>query len=185
LIAASKITPEEFANRAARIEWILSDVDGVMTDGGLYYDRRGHAAMRFNVRDGLGFKLAQKAGLQVGAFSGRRSRALEKRASELGFDELIAGSRDKQTDFDRFLVRHGTDASRVAFIGDDLPDIVVLGRCGLAFAPADAAAEVRAVVHTVLDTRGGDGAVREAVELLLKARGVWEQALAPFTFDKA
>jgi 3-deoxy-D-manno-octulosonate 8-phosphate phosphatase (KDO 8-P phosphatase) len=181
----SKITPEEFANRAARIEWLLSDVDGVMTDGGLHYDRRGQVSMTFNVRDGLGFKLAQRAGLRVGAFSGRRSRALEKRASELGFDEIIAGSRDKDADFDRFLASHATDASRVAFIGDDLPDIVVLGRCGLSFAPADAAAEVSAVVHSVLEHRGGTGAVREVVELLLKARGVWEEILAPFTFDQA
>ena len=185
MIVMSKLTPEEFANRASRIEWLLSDVDGVMTGGGLHYDRRGHVAMRFNVRDGLGFKLAQRAGLRVGAFSGRRSKALERRARELGFDEIIAGSRDKDADFDRFLSRQGTDASRVAFIGDDLPDIVVLGRCGLSFAPADAAAEVRAVVDSVLESRGGQGAVREVVELLLKGQGAWEEILAPFTFDEA
>jgi 3-deoxy-D-manno-octulosonate 8-phosphate phosphatase (KDO 8-P phosphatase) len=180
----SKLTSEEFAHRSAKIEWLLSDVDGVMTDGGLLYDRRGHVTMRFDVRDGLGVKLAQRAGLRVGAFSGRRSRALERRASELGFDDIIAGSRDKDADFDRFLSRHGTEAGRVAFIGDDLPDIVVLGRCGLSFAPADAVIEVRTVVHAVLDQEGGEGVVREVVERLLKARGVWEEILAPFTFDE-
>jgi 3-deoxy-D-manno-octulosonate 8-phosphate phosphatase (KDO 8-P phosphatase) len=180
----SKLTSEEFASRAAKIEWLLSDVDGVMTDGGLIYDRRGHTAMRFNVRDGLGIKLAQRAGLRFGAFSGRRSRALERRASELGFDDIISGSRDKDADFDRFLSRQGAEPGRVAFIGDDLPDIAVLGRCGLSFAPSDAAAEVGTIVHVLLDHKGGEGAVREAVERLLKARGVWEEILAPFTFDE-
>lgn len=180
-----KLSTEEFARRAANIDWLLSDVDGVMTDGGLYYDRRGHVTMRFSVRDGLGFKLAQRAGIKVGAFTGRRTKALERRARELGFDEVITGSSDKDTDFDRFLERHGTEASRVAFIGDDLPDIVVLGRCGLSFAPADAAAQVRAVVHTVLERSGGEGAVREAVERILEAKGAWEGILAPFTFDEA
>ena len=181
----SRLPTEEFAMRAAAIEWLLSDVDGVMTDGGLYYDRRGQVSMRFHVQDGLAFKLAQRAGIKVGAFSGRRSAALEKRAKELGFDEVIAGSRDKDADFARFLDRNGTHASRVAFVGDDLPDIVVLGRCGLSFAPANAAAEVAAIAHVVLDSRGGEGAVREVVERLLKARGDWEEILAPFTFDDA
>ena len=180
-----KLTNTEFTRRAAKIDWLLTDVDGVMTDGGLHYDRGGHVALRFNVRDGLGVKLAQRAGLKVGAFSGRRSRALERRAAELGFDDIITGSRDKEQDFDRFLDRQGTEAGRVAFVGDDLPDIVVLGRCGLSFAPADAASEVRAIVHTVLEHRGGHGALREVIELLLKARGVWEEILAPFTFDEA
>lgn len=179
------LTKNEFAKRAATVEWLLTDVDGVMTDGGLYYDRRGHVSMRFNVRDGLGVKLAQRAGLRVGALSGRRSRALDRRAGELGFDAVIAGSSDKGKDFERFLSRHGTEPGRVAFIGDDLPDIVVLGRCRLAFAPADAAPEVAAIVHVLLDQHGGDGALREAVERLLKARGVWEEILAPFSFDEA
>jgi len=180
-----KLTDEEFASRAAKIEWLLSDVDGVMTDGGLLYDRRGHVVMRFDVKDGLGVKLAQRAGLRVGAFSGRSSRALEQRARELGIDDVIAGSRDKDADFNRFLAKHGTEAGRVAFIGDDLPDIVVLGRCGLSFAPANAAAEVGTIVHVILDHDGGHGALREAVERLLKARGVWKEILAPFTFDEA
>ena len=125
------------------------------------------------------------AGAKNSVPSGRRSKALERRARELGFDELIVGSRDKDTDFDRFLERHSTEASRVAFIGDDLPDIVVLGRCGLSFAPADAAPQVRAVVHKVLARAGGQGAVREAIESLLEAKGAWEEILAPFTFDEA
>jgi len=180
----TNLSSEEFARRAEQIEWLLSDVDGVMTDGGLYYSHGRHAALRFNVRDGLAIKLVQRAGLRFGAFSGRRSPALKQRAKELGFDEIITASRDKGADFDRFLERHRTDARRVAFIGDDLPDVVVLGRCGLSFAPADAATEVRTIVDCVLDSSGGEGAVRETVERLFRARGDWESILAPFSFDQ-
>jgi 3-deoxy-D-manno-octulosonate 8-phosphate phosphatase (KDO 8-P phosphatase) len=174
----------ELRRRAREIEWILLDVDGVLTDGGLMYGPLGQVNLRFDVRDGLAVRLAQKAGLEVGALSGRRSRALERRARELGFSELITGSRDKSADFNRFLERHATEPRRVAFVGDDLPDIVVLGRCGLSFAPADAAAEVRAIAHTTLARNGGEGCVREAIEILLKARGVWEDLLAAFSFDE-
>ncbi len=174
---------EEFARRAMELEWLLCDVDGVLTDGGLYYDRRGHQLLRFNAKDGLGLQLAQQAGLKVGLFSGRAAAALDRRAAELGLDLCLSGIADKATAFDDFLERHNTEAARVAFIGDDLPDLVVLGRCGLAFAPADAVAEVRAVAHRVLETAGGRGAAREAVEELLRGRGVWQQTFARFTFE--
>ncbi len=177
------LSDEELARRAAELEWLLLDVDGVMTDGGLFYDRWGHAFLRFNTRDGMGIRLAQSAGLKVGALTGRSSPALDRRAGELDFDVVIKGSTDKSADFDTFLKKQGTTARRVAFVGDDLPDLRVLGRAGMSFAPADAAAEVRAVVHQVLDTAGGAGAVRETVERLLRARGDWERALAAFTFD--
>ena len=177
------LTDQEFTPRAAELEWLLCDVDGVLTDGGLYYDRRGPSVLRFNVRDGLGIKLAQKAGLQVGVFSGRASGALEKRASELKLDSLMMGVQDKQTEFGAFLERHNTVARRVAYIGDDLPDLLVLGQCGLSFAPADAAAEVQTVVHRVLETPGGQGAVREMVEIILRSRGDWDPIFSSFTFD--
>ena len=178
-----KLTPDELAQRARQVEWLLLDVDGVLTDGGLYYDQRGRVSLRFDVRDGLGIKLAQQAGLKIGALTGRRSRALERRARELGFDEVITGSHDKLADLDGFLDRRETEASRVAFVGDDLPDLVVLGRCGLSFAPADAVSAVRAVVDVVLETPGGRGAAREAIEILLAARGEWDSLVAGFSFD--
>ena len=174
---------QEFAQRALELEWLLSDVDGVLTDGGLYYDRRGHQLLRFHAKDGLGLQLAQQAGLRVGLFSGRAAGALDRRATELGLDLCLSGITDKSAAFDDFLERQHTEATRVAFIGDDLPDLTVLGRCGLAFAPADAVVEVRAVAHRVLDGRGGHGAVREAVEAILRARGVWQQTFARFTFE--
>jgi 3-deoxy-D-manno-octulosonate 8-phosphate phosphatase (KDO 8-P phosphatase) len=177
------LEPQEFERRAMELEWLLCDVDGVLTGGGLYYDRRGHQLLRFNVKDGLGLKLAQQAGLKVGLLSGRTSGAVDRRAAELGLDLSLTGAADKSAVFDDFLERHQIEPLRVAFIGDDLPDLKVLGRCGLAFAPADAVAEVQAVVHQVLTARGGAGAAREAVEAILRARGSWQQSFARFTFE--
>lgn len=174
---------DEFARRAREISWLLLDVDGVLTDGSLYYDRRGAGTLAFHVRDGLAIKLAQRAGIKVGVLSGRASKALDRRASELDLDAAITGSRDKSADFERFLEQHATEPKRVAFVGDDLPDLPVLGRCGLSFAPSDAVAEVRAVVHSVLERPGGTGAVRELVEAVLRARGVWERMLEPFSLE--
>lgn len=173
----------ELARRAADLEWILCDADGVLTDGGLYYDRQGHNNLRFDARDGLGLKMAQLGGLKVGVLSGRSSSALERRAVELELESLDMGVVDKLAGLKSFLERHSTVARRIAFIGDDLPDLVVLEQCGLSFAPADAAQEVRGVVDRVLDNPGGHGAVREMVEILLRARGDWERLVSRFTHD--
>ena len=172
-----------FARRAAGLEWLLFDVDGVLTDGHLYYTRWGEQIKRFHVQDGLGFRLAQRAGLKLGLLSGRRSRPLEKRAVELDFDDVMLGSADKAAAFEKFLAKHETTPRRVAYIGDDLPDLPVLGRCALSFAPADAAEEVRAAAQTVLQRPGGAGAVREMIEAILKARGDWEKLIARFSLE--
>jgi 3-deoxy-D-manno-octulosonate 8-phosphate phosphatase (KDO 8-P phosphatase) len=173
----------EFEARARAIEWILCDVDGVLTDGGLYYDRRGRQMLRFNVKDGMGLKLAQRAGIKVGLLTARETGAIHHRAAELRLDAVMSGIRDKGVRFAEFLEQKSCTANRVAYIGDDLADVAVLGRCGLSFSPADAVAEVRAVVHRVLATAGGRGAAREMVERILKARGAWEETLAPFSFE--
>ncbi len=172
-----------FARRAARLKWLLFDVDGVLTEGTLHYTRWGELVKTFHVHDGLGLKLAQRAGLRVGLLSGRKGRALELRATELGLDVVMLGASDKNPVFNTFLEQHATTPDRVAFVGDDLPDLPILGRCGLSFAPADAVAEVRAVVHTVLDHRGGRGAAREVVERVLKARGEWESVLSRYSLE--
>ena len=174
---------ELFARRASGLEWLLFDVDGVLTDGHLVYTRFGEEVKIFHVRDGLALKLAQRAGLRVGILSGRKSRPLEVRVAELGLDLLICGSRDKRADFAAFLEQHGTSAGRVAYMGDDLPDLPVLGLCGLAFAPADAALEVRGVVHRVLPQLGGQGVVREMIEQILKARGDWHRLVAEYSLE--
>ena len=172
-----------FARRAAGLEWLLFDVDGVLTDGLLHYTRWGEQIKRFHAQDGLGFRLAQRAGLKLGLLSGRRSRALEVRAAELDFDEVILGSGNKAPAFEKFLAKHETTPKRVAYIGDDLPDLPVLGRCALSFAPADAAAEVRAAAYTVLERGGGAGAAREMIEKVLKARGDWQKIIAAYSLE--
>jgi len=152
----------------------------VLTDGRLLYGADGEAWKVFDVRDGLGLKLAQRAGLKVGLLSGRQSRALETRAQEIGVDALIMGRADKGAAFRDFLAAHGTAAGRVGYLGDDLVDLPVLLACGLSFATADAVPDVRSRVHHVLTCRGGRAAAREMVEIVLRARGAWERLLADF-----
>jgi YrbI family 3-deoxy-D-manno-octulosonate 8-phosphate phosphatase len=175
-----RLSEESFRLRAGELEWLLCDVDGVLTDGRLYYDGRGERLKAFNARDGLGLKLAQRAGIRVGLLSARRSPALRRRARDLGLDVLLAGESDKRLAFESFLEKQRSSPARAAYIGDDLPDMAVLAICGLSFAPGDAVEDVRAVVHTVLQCPGGAGAVREMVELILRAREVWQQVLRPF-----
>lgn len=172
-----------FARRANGLEWLLLDVDGVLTDGRLIYGPRGESLKRFHVHDGLALRLARLAGLHIGLLSGRRSKPLMRRARDLGINEVILGSRDKMADFEAFLERRSVTPAQVAFIGDDLPDLSVLGSCALSFAPADAAPEVLEIVHVVLRSSGGRGAGREMVEMILKARGQWQDLVASFSLE--
>ncbi len=167
----------ELRLRAAALEWVVSDVDGVLTDGRLYYGPDGEAWKTFHVHDGLAFKLAQRAGLKVGVISARGGPALERRTEELGFDAVITRRQDKGTAFQELLAANGIRAEHVAYVGDDLVDLPVLLRCGLSFAPADAAPEVRDRVDHTLRRRGGQGAVREMIEWILRARGDWDDVV--------
>lgn len=178
--AASAIDDATFAARAKKLEWLLLDVDGVLTDGGLIYGPKGEQLKSFDVRDGLGMKLAQGAGLKVGILSGRASAALEARNRELGLDAFVQNRSDKREAFAEFLAAHETSADRVAVIGDDLPDLPLFARAALAFAPSDAAPEVRTRAHRVLSHPGGHGAVREMIEQILRARGEWDGIVARF-----
>lgn len=170
--------------RAAALEWILTDVDGVLTDGRLVYGPEGEAWKTFDVRDGLGLKLAQRAGLKVGVLSARGGPALERRAGELGLDAVVTRREDKRQAFRELLDERRVRARQVAYAGDDLVDLPILLACGLSFAPADAVAEVRERVDHTLSCRGGRGAVREMVEWILRARGDWERVIAPY-LDRA
>ncbi len=174
------LAEEHLTERARSLEWLLFDVDGVFTDGRLIYGPDGERYKAFDVRDGLGVRLAQKAGLKVGILSGRISEALRYRAGELGIDALVMDRSDKKPAFNELLTNWKTTPDRVAYIGDDLLDLPVLLRCGLSFAPADAVAEVRERVHKVLLRPGGRGAVREMCEFVLRARGEWDHLIAPY-----
>lgn len=168
------------AERARSLEWLLLDVDGVLTDGRLVYGPDGEQEKIFHVRDGLGLRLLQRSGLKVGIISGRESEALRVRAEDLGIDWLMMERSDKGPAFDEFLAAQKVAPEEVAFIGDDLVDLPILLRCGLSFAPSDAAGEVRERVHRVLSGKGGWGVVRELCELLIRARGSWEELIAPY-----
>jgi 3-deoxy-D-manno-octulosonate 8-phosphate phosphatase (KDO 8-P phosphatase) len=178
-----KIADEDLRRRARELDWLLFDVDGCLTDGSLVYGADGEQWKVFNVRDGVGFKLAREAGLRIGILSGRGNAALEARAREVGFDALIQNHHDKDAAFTAFLSEHGAAPERVAYMGDDLLDLPVIRRCGLSFAPADAVAEVRQRVHRVVSVPGGRGAAREMCELVLHARGHWEQLVAHLLVD--
>ncbi|MCC7384820.1 MAG: HAD hydrolase family protein [Deltaproteobacteria bacterium] len=159
--------------RAKRVRALILDVDGVLTDGRVIYLSNGAEAKNFHVRDGLGVQLLLAARIRVGIISGRESEIVERRAKELGIDPVLQGVDDKVAGFEKVLTALDLPEADVAYIGDDLPDLPIFKRAGLALAVADAVPEVRAAAHAVLRTGGGQGAVREACELLLKSRGAW------------
>lgn len=163
-------------DRARAIRLALFDVDGVLTDGRLWYGPEGEAMKAFHILDGHGLKLLARSGVATGLLSGRHSAAAAARAHELGIAHVILGVDDKLAHFDRLREQLGVDASACAFMGDDLPDLPVLGRCGLAVAVANAVPEVKAIAHLVTKAAGGDGAVREFCEFVMRAQGTLEGA---------
>jgi 3-deoxy-D-manno-octulosonate 8-phosphate phosphatase (KDO 8-P phosphatase) len=171
-------TPEDLVTRARAVRWVVLDVDGVLTDGTLLYGPEGEALKGFHVKDGLGLRLAREAQLGLAVITARRSAMVERRARELGIEEIAMGAEEKLQTLERLAARRGFELSQVAAIGDDLPDLPVLRQASLAYAPADAAAEVREAAHVVLRSSGGRGAVREMVEHLLRLRGEWSSLVA-------
>jgi 3-deoxy-D-manno-octulosonate 8-phosphate phosphatase (KDO 8-P phosphatase) len=161
--------------RAARIRLLLMDCDGVLTDGRLWLIDGGDEQKSFNVRDGLGLDLWHRAGLRSGIISGRKSSALERRAHSLRIEYVRQGSENKIKDFEELLGLAEVDESEVAFVGDDLNDIPLMLRSELAVAVSNAAEETRAVAHLVTQAAGGSGAIREVVEVILKAQGRWAE----------
>ncbi|MBX9623046.1 MAG: HAD hydrolase family protein [Gemmataceae bacterium] len=162
-------------DRAARVELLLLDVDGVLTDGSILYADDGAELKRFHVRDGSGLKLWRLAGKRAAIVSGRKSVAVERRAAELGIAPVLQGRDDKLAAFAEVLAATGLTAGQVCAVGDDLPDLPVLLRAGVAVAVADASPEVREAADYVTMVPGGRGAVRDAIEWLLKLRGEWER----------
>ena len=161
------------AERAARVRLLVLDVDGVLTDGGLYYGPDGEELKRFDVQDGLAIVEAQRAGLAVAIISGRRSVAVDRRAAELGIAEVHQGISDKAAALEALRERLGFAPTDLAVMGDDLPDLPLMRRAGLSLAPVNAVTEVRRVAQWVSRRPGGCGAVRDAIEWLLRARRAW------------
>ncbi|MGC8916791.1 MAG: KdsC family phosphatase [Thermoanaerobaculum sp.] len=177
---------EELRRRAEKIRALVLDVDGVLTDGRLYYTRRGETVKVFFSRDGFALKLAQSRGFRLGILSGRGGAVLRRRLADLRIERelVVEESRDKVTDFERLCGRMGLGREQVAYMGDDIPDVAVFFRAGLAFAPADAPREVQACAHVVTKAAGGKGAVREAIVFLLQAQGLWEEVLRAWGVEK-
>ncbi len=161
------------AQKAKEVLLLALDVDGVLTNGMLYYDEHGGESKRFSVRDGMGLKLLQEAGVEVAIISGRRSLALSRRAHELGIVLLFQGIRYKKQLLAQLLQNKGLDWPQVGYMGDDINDLACMEAVGLPMAPADAACEVLAKALFVAQKPGGLGAVREACELIIKAKGQW------------
>jgi len=171
------VTDTEVQRRAARIKLFLMDCDGVLTDGRIWILEGDDDQKAFHTRDGLGLELLHRAGLQSGIISGRSSSAVKRRAESLRMKFVRQGCEDKEQAFAEIIAEAGVTNAEVAFAGDDLTDIPLMLQSGLGIAVADAAAETREQAHYVTDARGGYGAVRDVVELILKSQGRWDEVL--------
>jgi 3-deoxy-D-manno-octulosonate 8-phosphate phosphatase (KDO 8-P phosphatase) len=168
---------------AARIRLVLFDVDGVLTDGKILLHADGTESKQFDIRDGTGIVWAQRCGLQVGLLSARTSAATAQRAVQLGITLVHQGVSSKLDAYAAIVRDLRVEDSDVAYMGDDVLDLPVLGRVGLSAAPADAVDEVRSRVHWVSHAKGGDGAARDLIEMLLRARGSWDELMASYLAD--
>lgn len=156
-----------------RIKLLLLDVDGVMTDGRIIYLNDGGEAKAFDVKDGHGLKLIQRAGIKVGIITGRQSDIVARRAAELGIELVYQGAKDKMQPFMEILEKLGLKASEVAYVGDDLVDLPVMRLVGFSVTVADASDDIKPYVDLVTSRPGGRGAVREVCDLLLKQSSLW------------
>ena len=166
--------------RAKRIKLFLLDVDGVLTDGRLYFSNQGDEFKTFSTLDGHGIKLLQKSGVKVGIITGRTSNLVAKRASDLGIKILVQGREDKWDALQEILAENPCELDEIAFMGDDWPDLTVMCRVGLALAPANSHFTVTERAHWQSRARGGEGAVREACDMLMKAQNSFDQLLKTY-----
>ena len=171
------VEPEEIERRARRVRLLLMDCDGVLTDGRITLVGDAEEQKSFHTRDGHGIVMLQRAGLRTGIISGRTSAAVVRRAADLRIEFVRQGSLDKVEQFDEVLAAAGVAADETAFVGDDVVDIPLMRRSGLAVAVADATPETRSAAHYITHLAGGFGAVREVCELILKAQGRWEELM--------
>jgi 3-deoxy-D-manno-octulosonate 8-phosphate phosphatase (KDO 8-P phosphatase) len=172
------------ASAAKRVKFVGLDVDGVLTDGGIYLGDAGGARVefkRYDIQDGLGIVLLRRAGIKVGIITGRESESVRLRAEELGVDALVQDLKARKLSaLRRMLAQFRIEAGDAAFVGDDLPDLSVLRAVGMSVAVANASKEVKEIANVHLTRSGGAGAVREFAELLLTARGVWTETIEAY-----
>ena len=173
-------TPDAVIAAAKKIKLLLLDVDGVLTDGRLYYGNSGEELKAFNIQDGLGIKLLQRGNIQVGIITGRVSALLQRRADELSINPVVQGREDKLTALNELLDTLDVQMDEIAFMGDDLPDLAVIRRVGLGITPANGASTLAQQALWQTTQSGGQGAVREAAEMILEAQGKLQPLLASF-----
>jgi 3-deoxy-D-manno-octulosonate 8-phosphate phosphatase (KDO 8-P phosphatase) len=174
------MTPLEHMQRAARVKVMIFDVDGVLTDGSLTYGPDGEATKTFYVLDGLGIQLLQKTGVQTAIISARNSPIVVKRAADLGITHVHQGQHDKRLAFAKLLADTGFTADECGYIGDDVIDLPLFTRVGFAVTVPSGHPEVQHRAHYVTKNPGGRGAVREVCDMVMRAQGTYEQALAPY-----
>jgi 3-deoxy-D-manno-octulosonate 8-phosphate phosphatase (KDO 8-P phosphatase) len=171
---------EEVRGRAARIKLLVLDVDGVLTDGTLVWHANGQESKVFHVHDGHGIRLLQRAGIEAAFLTGRRSQVVDDRARDLGIKLVVQGSRNKLADYEHILQLRELGDQSVAYVGDDLVDVPVFRRVGLAVTVADGASHILPYCHASTLNKGGRGAVREVCEFLLQVQGKWEEITAVY-----
>jgi 3-deoxy-D-manno-octulosonate 8-phosphate phosphatase (KDO 8-P phosphatase) len=180
LSRTAKISPA-LKKRAAQVKVLLMDVDGTMTDGGVLLlsqpDGSALEIKKFDAHDGQGLTLAHTAGIRTGCITGRESPALLRRAHEMKMDYIYMKIPLKLPAYEEILAKAGVKDAEVAFVGDDLPDIPILKRVGLAVAVGDAVADVKKIAHYTTKAHAGKGAIREAIELILKSKGIWDELI--------
>lgn len=175
-----QLESDELTRRCQAIELILSDVDGVLTNGGILFDNQGIELKQFHVRDGLGIRLWERAGYKFGILTARSSHIVKVRAAELGISIVRQGFEEKWPVAESVLQDMKLPAKALCYIGDDLGDIPVIRRAGLGATVADGANEAKAAAGYITQSRGGSGAARELVELILKAKGLWEEIVSRY-----
>jgi len=171
------ISEKEILSRAKRIRLVLMDVDGVLTNGSIIYYEKNKDVKAFNAKDGLGIEMLHLIGIKTGIISGRLSPIVEYRAKELRINEISQGVMEKSSNFANILQKYSLDKEEVLYIGDDLIDLPILLQVGLSVAVADAHPEVKERVHWICQCPGGQGAVREVADLLIKAQGRRDEVL--------
>ena len=166
--------------RAARVTALVLDVDGVLTDGRVVYDEFGDELKFFDIQDGAGLALWHRAGLRTALITGRKARMVKRRAKEMRVDFLVQHASQKLVAYEKFIKKFHLAHAQICAVGDDLMDLPILKRAGLAIAVPNAVDEVKAISHYRTSKSGGRGAVREIIDLILKAKGLWDSTLQPY-----
>lgn len=171
---------KEIINKAKKIKLVILDVDGVMTDGGIILDNEGNEFKKFHVRDGHGIKMLNRAGIKVAIITGRKSKVVQRRAEELGITDLYQGVFKKSSIYESLLQKYRYKDEEVAFMGDDVVDIGLLKRVGFSAVPSDADEGAKKCAAFISAKKGGSGAVRELIDLILKSSGLWDSVSGEF-----